>query len=152
MEEQVSAPVLSDNGFVLLEPEKDEDIQKMIYNVSEEYGLDYRLVTAVVKKESNFTPDTISKTDDWGLMQINSCVHSYLREKLKITDMLDPEQNVRSGCFLLKGLLDKYKDPAMALTAYNRGEGGAKKLFDKGIYTSDYAEKVLSFYEEYKKR
>lgn len=40
-------------------------------------------------------------------------------------------------------LFEKYEDPEKVLMAYNMGETGAKRLWDKGIYETDYTNKVI---------
>jgi soluble lytic murein transglycosylase-like protein len=72
-----------------------------------------------------------------------------LSEEVGFTDFFDPEQNVTAGLYMLRDLFEKYEDPALVLMTYNMGETGAKRLWDKGIYTSDYAEAVLQQAEIY---
>ena len=76
-------------------------------------------------------------------MQINTVNHEWLQEKLGITDFLDPYQNTRSGIYILRTLFEKYQDTAKVLMAYNMGEDGAKKLWDKGIYDTSTHKKSL---------
>lgn len=127
----------------------DDATQQMILDKSEEHGVDFTMTMGVIYTESRFQPDVISSGGDYGLMQINQINHEWLSEELGITDFLDPEQNVTAGLHILSTLSDKYDDPAQVLMAYNMGERGAKKLWDQGIYTSDYAEKVLQQQEIY---
>ena len=127
----------------------DDATQQMILDKSEEHGVDFTMTMGVIYTESRFQPDVISSGGDYGLMQINQINHEWLSKELGITDFLDPEQNVTAGLHILSTLSDKYDDPAQVLMAYNMGERGAKKLWDQGIYTSDYAEKVLQQQELY---
>lgn len=127
----------------------DDKTQQMILDKSEEHGVDFTMTMGVIYTESRFKPDVISSGGDYGLMQINKINHEWLSEELGITNFLDPEQNVTAGLHILSTLSDKYDNPAQVLMAYNMGERGAKKLWDQGIYTSDYAEKVLQQQEIY---
>ena len=128
----------------------DDATQQMILEKCEEYNIDFAFTMAVIFKESSFKPNVISSDGgDYGLMQINKINHKWLSEQLGITDFLDPEQNVTAGLYMLRQLFEKYEDPALVLMAYNMGEGGAKKQWDKGIYTSDYADAVLQQAEIY---
>ena len=122
------------------------ELQQYTYDLCVEYGIEeyYPLVLAVMQCESNYTPDVISRSNDYGIMQINACNHAWLMETLGIVDFLDPYQNIEAGVYMLSSLLNKYDDSAKALMAYNRGETGARRKWEAGIYTSDYSDKVLS--------
>ena len=129
----------------------DDEIQQMIADRCDELDLDFPFVMAVMFKESSFRSDVISSDGgDHGLMQINKVNHKWLSEELGVTDFLNPEQNVRAGTYILKRLFDKYEDPAKVLMCYNMGESNAKKLWNKGVYTSKYAEAILAKADEYK--
>lgn len=130
-------------GFVPLEIEMDEELQEFIYCLSYDYNIDYAFVMGLIETESTFNPNIISSTHDYGLMQINTVNHEWLKEKLGVTDFLDPYQNTRSGIYILRNLFEKYEDTEKVLMAYNMGETGAKRLWDKGIYETDYTNKVI---------
>ncbi len=89
-------------------------------------------------RESEFVPTIISKTNDYGLMQINKINHKWLSDKLEIIDFLDEEQNIHAGVFMLSLYLHKYGDIDKVLMAYNMGENGAKKSWAAGTYTTNY--------------
>ena len=118
----------------------DDALQRYTYNLCVDYEIEeyYPLVLAVMWRESEFVPTIISKTNDYGLMQINKVNHEWLSEKLEITDFLDEEQNIHAGVFMLSLYLHKYGDIDKALMAYNMGETGAKKRWDAGIYSTNY--------------
>ena len=118
----------------------DATLQRYTYNLCVDYEIEeyYPLVLAVMWRESEFVPTLISKTNDYGLMQINKINHEWLSEKLGITDFLDEEQNIHAGVFMLSLYLHKYEDIDKALMAYNMGEAGAKKRWDAGIYSTNY--------------
>ena len=125
-----------------------DDTQQMILDKSNYFNIDFAFTMAVIAKESSFRPD-VDSGSSVGLMQINRINHGWLSEEVGFTDFWDPEQNVTAGLYILHDLFEKYEDPALVLMAYNMGETGAKKLWDKGIYTSDYAEAVLQQAEIY---
>lgn len=118
----------------------DAELQRYTYNLCVDYDVEeyYPLVLAVMWRESEFDPTVISKTNDYGLMQINKINHEWLSEELEITDFLDEEQNIHAGVFMLSLYLHTYKDIDKALMAYNMGETGAKKCWAAGIYTTNY--------------
>ena len=126
----------------------DDVTQQMILNKCAEYNIDFAFTMAVIYTESSFRPDADSGSSV-GLMQINRINHGWLSDRLGITDFFDPEQNVTAGLYMLRDLFEKYEDPAMVLMAYNMGEAGAKKLWDKDIYSTDYVEKVFQQAEIY---
>lgn len=138
------------NGFELSDIPLDQHIQEYIYDLCQVNEIDYSLVLAVIKHESDFNADLISSTNDYGLMQINKCNHGWLRDELGDIDFLDPVDNVRCGVYILKQLLDKY-DTEKALMAYNMGISGAKKLWDQGTTSSKYSRGVLNDQVEIKK-
>lgn len=134
----------SELGFIPLEVGLDEELQEFIYCLSYGYNIDYAFVMGLIQTESTFNPSVVSSTNDHGLMQINTINHEWLQEKLGITDFLDPYQNTRSGIYILRNLFEKYEDPEKVLMAYNMGETGAKKLWNKGVYETDYTRKTMT--------
>lgn len=107
-------------------------------------GVDYATVLALMGKESAYTSDAVSGTGDYGLMQINTVNHGWLREELGITDFLDAEQSIDAGTEMLARLSAKYSDPHKVLMAYNMGEGGAAKLWAQGITSSEYSRDIMA--------
>lgn len=137
-------------GFVPLDVPMDEDMQEFIYCLSYGYNIEFPFVMALIEHESSFREDVVSKSNDYGLMQINKINHEQLTEKFGVTDFLDPYQNTRSGIFILRNLFEKYEDPAKVLMAYNMGETGARRLWEKGIYETDYSNSIMKQAVEYK--
>lgn len=107
-------------------------------------GVDYQTVLALMSKESGYTADAVSGTGDYGIMQINTVNHEWLREELGITDFLDAEQSIDAGTEMLARLSEKYSDPNKVLMAYNMGEGGAAKLWAQGITSSEYSRDIMA--------
>ena len=137
-------------GFVPLKVNMDIELQEYIYCLSYANNIDFNFVMGLIKTESEFNPNVISDTNDYGLMQINSINHKWLSEELGITNFLDPYQNVRAGIYILRDLFDEYKDNSKVLMAYNMGETGAKRLWVQGIYESKYSKEVLKSAEDFK--
>lgn len=127
-----------------------EDLQNYIWSMCCEYGISdyYELVYAQIQYESQFDPTAISSTNDYGLMQINVCNHEWLRNTLGVEDFLDPYDNVHCGIYMLSSLLHKY-DIVDALMAYNLGERGASKLWQRGIHSTTYTEQVMANYHQF---
>ena len=127
----------------LLDVPLDRYLQEYIHRLCEESGLPFTLVIAVIEQESTYTPWAISESDDYGLMQINAVCHEWLSGELGITDYLNPYQNALAGVYILSGYYEKYGYESGTLMAYNMGEAGANRLFEQGIYSTDYSERVL---------
>lgn len=142
----------ADLGFVPLDVPMDEELQEFIYCLSYGYNIEFSFVMALISHESSFRTNVQSNTNDYGLMQINTINHEWLSERLGITDFLDPYQNTRAGIFMLSRLFEKYEDPAKVLMAYNMGETGAKRLWDKGIFETNYSSKIMEKVVEYQKQ
>lgn len=138
-----------DLDFTPLDVPINEDLQEFIFYLSAGYNMDFTFVMALIQHESSFQADVISATDDYGLMQINTCNHDYLKETLGITDFLDPYSNVRGGMFILRKLFEKYETPEKVLMAYNMGESGASRLWEQGIYETNYTKAVLQIQQQF---
>lgn len=143
------ALIIESPDFVPLDCELPAELQEYTYYLCEAYYIDFDFVMALMYAESSFRTDVVSDTDDYGLMQINSANHEKLTENLGITDFTDPYQNIRAGVYILRGLFEKYDDAAKVLMAYNMGDYGASVLWDKGVYSTTYTNKVLAKADEY---
>lgn len=115
-----------------------------------EYDVPMELVIALIDKESSFRADVVSNTDDYGYMQINKFNHEWLSETLGVSNFLDPYENVLCGIYIISEHLEKTDgNLELALMRYNCGATGAKKLWDKGIYSTHYTDKVMTAYNFY---
>lgn len=123
-----------------------DDVQEYLHTMCEDNNIAYSFIIALIETESNFNSDSVSGTDDYGLLQINTCNHK------EGFDYLDPYDNITMGIEMLSDLAKKYDDVESVLMAYNLGEAGAKKLWNQGIYSTEYTEKVLEKKIEYEKK
>lgn len=129
----------------------DFEVQDYLFEQCEKYDVPVELVLAVINKESNFKANAISKTSDYGLMQINKVNHKWLRKQLGVTDFLDAKQNILCGVYILSGHLKSVDgDINKALMQYQFGIAGAKRLWKKNIYSSKHTRNVVKLYEQYK--
>ena len=140
--------VNGERKFIPLNVPMNEDLQEFIFYLSQAYEMDFTFVMALIQQESGYKPDVISRTNDYGLMQINEINHPYLQEQLGITDFTEPYGNVRAGMFILRKLFEKYETPEKVLMAYNMGETGASQLWKQGIFESNYSKSVLQIQQE----
>lgn len=92
------------------------------------YHLDPALVAAVVYEESRFQPSTRSSAGAVGLMQLLPSTARGIAERTggthfnPATDLLNPDLNVRYGCWYLHHLMQHFHRVSLALAAYNAGE------------------------------
>lgn len=140
---------LSNSDFAPLDCGLSEELQEYTYYLCEAYYIDFEFAMALMYTESSFNTDAISKTGDYGLMQINQCNHESLSSALGISDFTEPYGNIRAGLFILRGLFEKYDDAAKVCMAYNMGEYGASVLWQQGIYETSYSNKILAKADEY---
>jgi soluble lytic murein transglycosylase len=91
------------------------------------YRLDPALLASVIYQESKFRANARSSSGAIGLMQLlpdtakGIAVHTG-GSQFRVSDLDDPEINVRYGSWYLRHLLDKYGDERTALAAYNAGQ------------------------------
>ena len=138
-----------DLDFTPLDCKMPEEQQEFVYYLCSGYNLDFTLVMALIQHESSFDPNVISNTNDYGYMQINAINHDWLTETIGVTDYTDPYQNIRAGVFVLRKLFERYQDTDMVLMAYNMGENGASRLWEKGIFETDYTQSILTIQEQF---
>ncbi len=86
-------------------------------------GLDPVLMLAVIEVESAWDPDAVSNRDAHGLMQLRrpTLADEAADGQLPSTDPRDPLVNVRAGIRYYGRLLARFRDPELALVAYNAG-------------------------------
>lgn len=125
----------------------DAEFQATMLEMCEKYELPFALALAVAEQESNFNPDAVSATDDYGLMQINKVNFDRLREKG--IEPLDYEGNIEAGVLILSEAVKKYDDYGLALMVYNCGETGAKKLWGKGIYSTEFSRATMESFNKW---
>lgn len=142
--EKIEAALL-EQGYLHEEIPLDFDLQCHLIAVCEEYGVPQNVALGVIQAESSFTA-TAANGSCYGYMQINSINSDWLSEKIGVTDLTDPYQNIRSGVFILSDLYGKYRDWHKALICYNYGEGGAQEhVFSKGYTTTSYSRTVMEY-------
>jgi peptidoglycan lytic transglycosylase len=92
------------------------------------YHLDPALVAAVVYEESRFHADIRSSAGAVGLMQLLPSTARGIALRTggsrfhPQTDLLNPDLNMRYGCWYLHHLMLKYHSTELTLAAYNAGQ------------------------------
>jgi soluble lytic murein transglycosylase len=101
------------------------------------YRLDPALLASVIYQESKFRAGARSSSGAIGLMQLlpdtakGIALHTG-GSKFRVSDLDDPEINVRYGSWYLRHLLDKYGDERAALAAYNAGQDNVDRWRAEG--------------------
>jgi soluble lytic murein transglycosylase-like protein len=123
---------------------------KIIARVARENNLEAALIKAVIRAESNFDHRAVSHKGAKGLMQLMPQTAS----SLNVEDVFHPDHNIEGGARYLRYLMNLYRgDMRLALAAYNAGEGAVAKYGDVPPYreTQNYVQRVMIFYDEFKK-
>lgn len=126
-----------------------QTVKDIIKRYSDFYRLEQALVRAVIKVESNFNPNAVSRKGALGMMQLMPKT----ARMLKVRDTLDPEENIRGGIRYLRMMLDQFKgDLDLALAAYNAGPTAVRSYGGIPPYseTIRYVDKVRYYLDYYR--
>jgi soluble lytic murein transglycosylase-like protein len=121
------------------------DIDSAIEQAAARHNVDPNLVRAVVKVESNFNPNAVSRKGAMGLMQLMPAT----ARQLNVKNPFDPEQNVDAGVRHLKQLLESYGgNIKLTLAAYNAGAGAVARSSGVPRYaeTQNYVRRITNLY------
>jgi soluble lytic murein transglycosylase len=133
-------------------------------------GVDPFLIAAVVREESSYHPRALSRAGARGLMQLMPATARPMAEHRGLAfaggDLLDdPVVNLEIGAAFLAGLLREFKDPRLALAAYNAGPARlrqwwqARRSDDIEVFveqipfdeTRAYVKRVMLSWDEYRR-
>lgn len=144
---QEAEPVAVTEQAPLYDVPLSADLQEHISGLCEDYGVDMPLVLAIIGQESNYRTDAVGDDgNSLGLMQIQPQHHQKRMDKLGVTDLTDPYQNVAVGIDLLAELMSENKGTEWVVTAYNAGAEIAD--YNKAIGArTEYAESVMMLRE-----
>ena len=123
-----------------------QDIDAAIDAAAERHHVDPSLVRSVVKVESNFNPNAVSRKGAMGLMQLMPST----ARSLNVVNPFDPEQNVDAGVRHLRKLLDSYGgNVRLSLAAYNAGSGAVARSAGVPHFkeTQDYVRRITGLYQ-----
>ena len=131
-------------------PDQATQYDEIIRYASFLYEIEYELVKAVIKVESNFKKEAVSHKGACGLMQIMPAT----QKVLNLEQPFDPQSNILAGTSYLKFLMNRFNNLPLALAAYNAGPGAVEK-YGNAVppykETQNYVRKVLLYYEQFKK-
>ena len=114
-----------------------EEIQKY----SDEYGVDPKVVLAIMRVESNFKSDATSKVNAKGLMQILPDTAKHIAKLMQVDvnslDLNDPETNIKIGTYYIKYLTQNFSNMDTVYAAYNGGIGSVNTWLKDAKYSND---------------
>jgi soluble lytic murein transglycosylase-like protein len=122
-------------------------VMAIVDQLARQYGIDPKLVEAVIIAESGGDATATSSVGAEGLMQLMPGTAA----GLGVTDPYDPVQNVKGGItYLLQMLQLFHGDLKLAIAAYNAGPGAVEKYGGIPPYaeTQNYVNEVLGLYQQ----
>jgi soluble lytic murein transglycosylase-like protein len=130
-------------------------IANTIIHMSQVYGVDARLVMAIVMAESGFNPNDTSSSGAMGLGQLMPGTAKWMG----VNNAYDTYENLYGTVKLIRFHLDDYgkqtndqfKQLVLTLAAYNAGMGAVKRAGGVPPYreTQNYVRKVINIYKAF---
>lgn len=133
-----------------------DNIDDAIKYVSDKYGVEEEFIKAVIKQESAFNPNAVSRSGAQGLMQLMPST----AKSLGVENPFNVLDNIDGGTRYLKRLMEAFDgNKELALSAYNGGIGRMNRLGVDTVQeiskmpreTENYVSKVMKNYQNYKK-
>lgn len=139
---------------------------------AENYELDPLLIAAVIRVETNYTPDAVSGKGAVGIMQLMPDTAEWIMKKGGFTavspNMLTARADIsiELGSWYLRSLHKQFDENLYAaLAAYNAGPGTVKRWMSEGTWdgtfetvkeipygeTRHYVQRVIYYYNKYQK-
>jgi soluble lytic murein transglycosylase len=140
-----------------------------VIKVSKEKEIDPLLLLSIMREESRFNEQALSISGALGLMQLMPFTARWIADvtgfgdELTTEEILKPEVNITLSAYYLKRLLNEFNSIALAVAAYNAGEGSVRRWLNEQIcerldefiedipynQTYHYVKKVLRSYVNY---
>jgi soluble lytic murein transglycosylase len=135
-----------------------------------EYQLDPLLIAAIIRVESNYKHDAVSRKGAIGIMQIMPDTASWILERedfgeLTVKDVgINAQAGIRMGSWYVKDLFRQFNGSLpKSLAAYNAGPGKVRQWLDSGVWqgteqtlreipygeTRHYVQRVMYYYKKY---
>ncbi|MFA0750236.1 MAG: hypothetical protein SLRJCFUN_000639 [Candidatus Fervidibacter sp.] len=127
------------------------DLQHLIIQTAQRYGVDPALALAVAKAESNFNPFARSPKGAMGVMQLMP----ETAKSLGVTDPFNPAQNIDGGIRYLRHLLEHFNaQVTLAVAAYNAGPNAVARYGGVPPYpeTQTFLRRVLSYWQAFREQ
>ncbi len=121
---------------------------RIITRAARKHDVDNSLVKAVIRAESDFDKNAVSRKGAQGLMQLMP----ETAKELAVKDSFDPHENINAGVRYLKRQLDNFQNNVpLALAAYNAGENAVRRYGRIPPYkeTRTFVDRVLRYWDEF---
>lgn len=121
-------------------------ISTPLRRLAERFELDAELIHAMVRVESCFDPQAVSRVGAQGLMQLMPAT----ARELQVTHPFDVLENLRGGIEYFADLRSRYDgDVRLALAAYNAGPGAVARHDGIPPYpeTQSYVQRVFEYWD-----
>ena len=142
---EVSDSAEDDAPEILELPVSNHNIDELIRDAAEKYGVDPRLVAAIAEVESNGNQYAISSAGAIGVMQLMPGTAS----ALGVNPYVEAE-NIEGGAKYISQMLTTFNgDVRRAVAAYNAGPGAVQRYGGIPPYseTQNYVRRVIDLYE-----
>ena len=123
-----------------------QEVNRLVDETAQRYRVDPQLVHAIIKVESEYDPNAVSRKGAMGLMQLIPAT----ARRFGVENPFDPQQNIEGGVTYLKYLMNIFDgDLALSLAAYNAGENSVLRTgrIPSFAETRDYVRKVTTLYQ-----
>lgn len=140
-----STPRTIDYEWLAKQHDRETMYDEAIRRHSTKYGVDPRLVKAVIQVESAFNPEAVSYKGARGLMQLMPGT----AKRFGVKNVYDVDENIRAGCEYLALLIKLFaNDLTRVLAGYNAGENAVVRYRGVPPYeeTQLYVQKALTVY------
>ncbi len=143
-----------------------------IVSYSRKYGQDPYFIAAIIREESQFHADAISRAGARGVMQVMPSTGQRVAQAIRMAGfdrdkLFDYDTAINIGTWYVSRLMKRFKgDPILVAAAYNAGPDAASSWLAKNgssmdrdefvesipfLETRGYVKKVLRNYAEYKR-
>jgi hypothetical protein len=135
---------ISSDGYIT-----EDSLRTCCMYVGQQFDVDPAILMAFAKTESNYNVYAVGYSDDRGLCQIVPKYNKDRINKLGVTDIFDPIQNLSLCADLIREIQDSTYgyDLRFVAMSYNMGETRAKELYVQGTI-SKYARKIIKNYKK----
>jgi soluble lytic murein transglycosylase-like protein len=122
-----------------------QEIRALVAELAPKYGLDPKLVLAVIQVESAYQTNVVSPANAQGPMRLIPATAT----RFGVRDAFNPTENIHGGMRYLRWLLKRFKGyMTKTVAAYDAGEGAMKKYDGVPPYreTQNYVRKIRRLY------